>query len=67
MDSTELIFEVHEDPDGGFWARALGPAIFTQGESWEELRDNIRGAVECHYDEPEERPPLIRLHFAAAL
>ena len=35
---TEIIFEVREAEEGGFWARALGHSIFTQGEDWDELR-----------------------------
>jgi hypothetical protein len=34
----ELIFEIRDVVEGGFHARALGHGIFTEGESWEELR-----------------------------
>lgn len=61
--NTELIFEVQEAEEGGFWARALGESIFTQAETWEELKANVKEAVECHYDSPEEKPRIIRLHF----
>ena len=30
MNGTEIIFEVEESPEGGFEARALGHAIFTE-------------------------------------
>ena len=63
MEQTELIFEVHEAEEGGYWARALGPSILTQAETWEDLRDNVREAVECHFDKPEWRPRVIRLHL----
>src|SRR5512141_2622504 len=33
----ELIFEVHDAEEGAYCARALGHAIFTQAETWEEL------------------------------
>ncbi len=33
----ELIFEIRDAEEGGFCARALGHAIFTEGETWEEL------------------------------
>jgi hypothetical protein len=36
----ELIFEIRDAEEGGYCARALGHAIFTEGESWEELRAN---------------------------
>ena len=60
---TELVFIIEEDPEGGLNARAVGPAIFTQADSLDELRKNIREAVSCHFDNEEERPRLIRLHF----
>jgi predicted RNase H-like HicB family nuclease len=41
----ELIFEVRDAEEGGYWARALGHAIFTEGETWDELRSNVREAI----------------------
>ena len=62
MATTEIIFEVHEDEsEGGFVATALGHSIVTQAETWDELRDRVREAVLCHFEEGEA-PPLIRLH-----
>ena len=61
---SEIIFEVSEDEvDGGYSASALGYGIHTQGETIEELRGNVREAVECYFDETMKRPRLIRLHF----
>jgi predicted RNase H-like HicB family nuclease len=57
----EIIFLVEEAEEGGFVARALGEAIFTEGETWEELKEMVRDAVRCHFG--EETPPIIRLHF----
>lgn len=58
----ELIFEVTEDEsEGGYVARALGQSIVTQAETWAELRENVREAVLCHFDEGQA-PALIRLH-----
>ncbi len=59
----ELIFLVEEDPESGYMAQAMGENIFTQGETMAELKDMIRDAVECHYDNPADRPRLVRLHF----
>lgn len=62
----EIIFEVREDEaDGGYTAEALGHAIFTQGDSLEDLRGNVREAVQCHFSDgvPGEMPQVIRLHF----
>ncbi|MDB6069187.1 MAG: 2-oxoisovalerate dehydrogenase [Verrucomicrobiales bacterium] len=58
----EIIFEITEDEvDGGFVARALGHSIVTQAETWSELRNNVREAVRCHFDEGTA-PAVIRLH-----
>jgi hypothetical protein len=32
----ELIFEIRDAEEGGYHARALGHAIFTEADSWEE-------------------------------
>ena len=61
---SEIIFEVNEDEvDGGYSASALGYGILTEGETIEELRRNVREAVECYFDETMKRPGIIRLHF----
>jgi hypothetical protein len=58
----EIIFEVEESPEGGYEARALGHSIFTAGDTVEELREMVRDAVRCHFED-SERPKMIRLHF----
>jgi hypothetical protein len=58
----ELIFLVEEAPEGGFLARALGASIFTEADSLDELREQVRDAVLCHFEEGE-RPAIVRLHF----
>ncbi len=60
----ELFFEVLEDDvDGGYTASALGYGIHTQGDTTDELRRNIKEAVECYFDNAEDIPQIIRLHF----
>lgn len=59
---NELIFLVEEAPEGGYIARALGHSIFTEAESMEALRDQVRDAVKCHFDEGQA-PKILRLHF----
>ena len=59
---NEIIFMVHEPPEGGYAAQALAHSIFTVAESLEELNAMVRDAVVCHFDEAE-RPRIIRLHF----
>ena len=61
---SEIIFEVREDEaGGGFTASALGLGIHSEGETLEELRANVREAVDCYFDETMEAPRIIRLHF----
>jgi hypothetical protein len=60
--TTEIIFLVEESDEGGYSARAIGASIFTQAETLPELRQFIRDAVNCHYDEADQ-PRLIRLHI----
>ena len=63
MSETEIIFQVSEDEvDGGYTAR-LGYGIHTEGDSVEEIRRNVKEAVECYFDDTMVRPRLIRLHF----
>lgn len=59
---TEIIFVVENAPEGGFSARAVGESIFTQAETLDELRAQVRDAVHCHFDSAAV-PGLIRLHF----
>jgi hypothetical protein len=59
---NEIIFLIEEDTEGGFTARALGHSIFTEADSMEELRNQIRDAVKCHFEEGQS-PKVIRLHF----
>ena len=44
-DVDELIFEVTQEADGGYVAECFTENIFTQGDSWEEPRANVKEAV----------------------
>lgn len=63
MKVNEIIFVVEEDPEGGLTARSLGYSIFTEGETLEELKKNIKDAIDCHFNKGEEIPDIIRLHI----
>jgi predicted RNase H-like HicB family nuclease len=52
MEVKEIIFLVEDDPEGGYSARALGQSIFTQGDNKEELKENIKDAIDCHLSKP---------------
>jgi hypothetical protein len=59
----ELIFEVRDADGGGYCAHALGHAIFTEAETWEELRRNVLEAVSLHFEEDVVRPRIVQLHY----
>lgn len=59
--ATEIIFNVEKSAEEGYEATALSAAIVTQADTLEELREMVRDAVHCHFDEPDQ-PGLIRLH-----
>ena len=58
----EVIFVVEESPEGGYQARALGFSIFTEADTYEELKKMVQDAVDCHFDE-QDKPKVIRLHL----
>ena len=57
----EIVFIIKESPEGGFEANALEHSIFTDGDNIEELKQNVREAVHCHFD--KDVPTLIKLQF----
>lgn len=59
---TEIVFVVDEAPEGDFTARAVGESIFTEADTLDELRANVRSAVDCHFDDGQA-PKVIRLHI----
>ncbi len=61
---NEVIFLVENAVEGGFTARALGESIFTEADDLDQLRANVRDAVDCHF-ENGAKPKLIRLHFVS--
>ena len=58
---SEIIFIVEESPEGGFEAKALGQSIFTDGENLQELKENIKEAIKCHF--VNDAPKVVRLHM----
>ena len=59
----EIIFMVEESPEGGFIAKGLGVSIFTQADSIEALKEMVKDAVNCHFDDNKRR--IIRLHIVS--
>lgn len=60
---SELVFEVTHEEDGGFCAECLSEHIFTQGDTWEALRANVREAVRAYYFDQPQSARSIRLHL----
>ncbi len=58
---AEIIFIIEESPEGGYEARALGHSIYTEGETIEELKENVKEAIRCHFE--VDFPKIIRLHY----
>lgn len=59
---SEIVFLVEEAPEGGFTARALGEAIFIEGDNFDDVKRQARDAVVCHFSDRGEMPHVIRLH-----
>ncbi|HXB70076.1 MAG TPA: hypothetical protein VNY05_17620 [Candidatus Acidoferrales bacterium] len=58
----ELVFEVIQEADGGYCAECLTENIFTQGDTWDELRKNVLEATAAFFfDRPG--PAQVRLHL----
>ncbi len=59
---AELVFEVTQEIDGGYCAECLTESIFTQGDTWDELRKNVLEATAAFFfDRPH--PDRIRLRL----
>ena len=56
----EIIFLVEESAEGGFTAKGMGVSIYTDADDMEQLREAVKDAVHCHFDDDKKR--IIRLH-----
>jgi hypothetical protein len=59
----ELIFEIGDAEEGGYCARALGHPVFTEAETWDELREDVLEAVSLHFEKAAVRPRMVQLHY----
>ena len=49
----ELVFEVTQEEDGGYCAECLTENIFTQGDTWDDVRTNVQEAERgFFFDQP---------------
>ena len=54
----EIVFDVTQEVDGGYTAEALGEDIFTQADTWEDLRANVREAVAAYGFDLTDKPSV---------
>ena len=58
----EIIFEVTQDAEGSFSAECLTEAIFSQGDTWQELREQVMDAVQGYFfDQPKPKAIHLRM------
>jgi hypothetical protein len=57
---NEIFFIVEESPEGGYEAKALGYSIFTEGDTIEDIKQNIKDAISCHFE--DNAPKIVRMH-----
>jgi len=41
----------------------LGHSIFTEAETWEEVRANVLEATSLHLEDAAQHPRLVQLHY----
>jgi predicted RNase H-like HicB family nuclease len=58
---NEIIFIVEESPEGGYQAKALGYSIFTEADTLEDIKQNIKDAIRCHFE--DNAPKIVRMHY----
>ncbi len=54
---SELVFIGEEAPEGGYTARALEYSIYTEADTWDELKIAVHDAMLTHFDE-DQKPRL---------
>ena len=58
----EIVFSVTQEGDGGYVAECLSHDIFTEGDTWDDLRSHVREAVSAFFFD-QEKPSAVRLHL----
>ena len=59
---ADLVFEAIQEADGGYSAECLTENIFTQAQTWDELRKNVIDATAAFFFDTAP-PDRIRLHL----
>lgn len=60
--TNEIIFLVEESEVGGYIARSLGHSIYTEADTFEELKHVVADAIRCHFEE-SDTPRIVRFHI----
>lgn len=48
-------FTVNPSEEGGFYTEAVGLGIFAEGDTIDDLEQNILSGISCYYDDNEVR------------
>lgn len=59
----EIFFAVTLSPDDVYTAEGFCYSIVAHARTPTELRQQVREAVQDHFEDTEKRPALIHLHF----
>ena len=60
---SEVVFDVTREEPAGYAAECQDENISVMGQTWEELRGNVKSAVEKHFQDGGAKPTSIRLHL----
>jgi len=58
---SEVVFEVTKESTGGYDAESETENLSAQGDTWEQLCDNVKTTVERYFQDGP-KPQMIRLH-----
>jgi hypothetical protein len=59
---SEVVFDVTCEDIGGYAAECESENLSVMADTWEDLRDNVKAAVEKHFQNGP-KPTTIRLHL----
>ena len=59
---SEIVFDVTHEDIGGYAAECESENLSVMADTWEDLRNSIKAAVEKHF-ENGPKPTSIRLHM----
>ena len=59
---SEVVFDVTREDIGGYAAECESENLSVMADTWEDLRDNVKAAVEKHFQNGP-KPTSIRLHL----